>query len=118
MRFDLSDADWQQLEPLLLSLKDPRGRKPNDLRRTLNGICYLCRTGIPWRDLPERYGNWKSVYSLWRRWSKNQVWQQVHAIFMQDADLETCYIDSTAVVVNQHGLGAKGGSITKQLATA
>lgn len=114
MRFDLDDKQWETLEALLLSLKDPRGRKPDDLRRTVNGVCYLLRTGIPWRDLPERYGHWKSVYSQFRRWNKSQIWQQIHAIFMRDADLETCYIDSTAVVVHQSGLGAKGGSIMKQ----
>lgn len=113
MRFDLTDEEWVRLEPLFLALKDPRGRKPIDLRRTVNGICYLCRTGIPWRDVPERYGHWKSIYSQFRRWSKSQLWQQIHAVLMQDADLETCYIDSTAVVLHQHGSGAKGGNIMR-----
>ena len=81
MRFDLTDEQWDKLKPLIESVKDPRGRKPKDLRRTVNGMCYFCRTGVPWRDLPERYGNWKTVYSQWNRWSKKQVWQQIYPTF-------------------------------------
>jgi transposase len=67
MRFDLSDEEWSVLEPLM-----PKGRKsarPHDWR-IINAIFYVLRTGIPWRDLPERYGPYTSAYNRFNRWSR------------------------------------------------
>ena len=73
MRFDLSDEEWSVLEPLM-----PKGRKsarPHD-RRIINAIFYVLRTGIPWRDLPERYGPYTSAYNRFNRWSRRGVWKR------------------------------------------
>ena len=90
-----------------------RGRKTLKLRQTVNGIFYLLSTAIPWRDLPERYGSWRSVYTTFRRMSQAGIWDKIHQALSKDDDLEQCFIDSTTCVVHQHGLGAKGGSLFK-----
>ena len=61
-RYELTDARWLVIEPLL-SIKPPgsRGRPPKDHRQMLNGILWLARSGAAWRDVPERYGPWESV---------------------------------------------------------
>jgi transposase len=110
MRFDLTDLQYEQIMSLFPQKTETRGRKPIDTRTVLNGIFYVLRTGIPWRDVPERYGNWQRVYSQFNRWNREGVWQHVHSALAKEADLEACFIDSTSVVVHQHGLGAKGGN--------
>lgn len=67
-RFDLSDAEWRIIEPLLPN--KPRGVPRTDDRRVLNGIFYVLRTGTPWRDLPERYGPYTTAYNRYNRWAK------------------------------------------------
>ena len=68
-RGDTSDAQWALIEPLLPRQK--RGGKWNDHRRMFDGILWVLRTGAPWRDLPERYGKWQSVYDRFNRWKKD-----------------------------------------------
>ncbi|HWM02723.1 MAG TPA: transposase, partial [Actinophytocola sp.] len=73
-RKDLTDRQWQVLEPLLPTGKRP-GRPPRWSRRQLmDGIRWRLRVGAPWRDVPERYGHWQSIYSLFRRWQRERVW--------------------------------------------
>ena len=75
-RHELTDEEWALLEPLL---PPPRGhgRPPQDHRRILNGILFVLHTGVPWRDLPERYGPWQTVYSRLRRWTARGLWEQL-----------------------------------------
>lgn len=82
----------------------------------MNAILYWLNTGIPWRDLPERYGPWQTVYSRFRTWTRADVWERVfHALIAQDmVDETTLMLDSTTVKVHQHGSGAKKGAITKR----
>jgi transposase len=68
-RGDLTDAEWRILNPLLPD-RCERGPAVPDKRRTANGILWVLRTGAPWRDVPERYGNWNSVFVRFTRWSK------------------------------------------------
>ena len=70
---DLTDQEWRILD-LLLPDRGERGPPIPDKRRTVNGILWVLRTGAPWRDLPERYGNWNSVFVRFTRWSKSGVW--------------------------------------------
>jgi transposase len=72
-RGDLTDAEWRILNPLLPD-RGERGPAVADRRRTINGILWVLRTGAPWRDMPERYGNWNSVFVRFSRWSKLGVW--------------------------------------------
>jgi transposase len=114
-RFDLTDGEWAILEPLLP--KQPRrGGKWRDHRQVINGIAWVKRTGSPWRDMPERYGPWKTAHDRFRRWAKDGTWaklkQQVIALAEADGDIDwNAQTDSTVVRAHQHAAGArKGGS--------
>ena len=72
---DLTDLEWRILDPLLPD-RGERGPAIPDKRRTVNGILWVLRTGAPWRDMPERYGNWNWVFMSFTRWSKLGVWER------------------------------------------
>ncbi|MER7309601.1 transposase [Streptomyces griseoluteus] len=74
-RGDLTNAEWVGLDPHLPAM-GRRGWQWNGHRRVINGILFRVRTGIPWRDLPERFGSWKSVYERHRRWSADGTWDR------------------------------------------
>ena len=77
-RHELSDEEWALLEPLLPP-RETRGRPFHEHRLILNGMLYWLHTGVPWRDLPERYGPWQTVYARFRRWSRDGLWDQLLA---------------------------------------
>jgi transposase len=112
-RFDLSDAEWAVLAPLLPQ-QPVRGGKWRDHRQVVNGICWVKRTGSPWRDLPERYGPWKTVYQRFRRWAADGTWAMLkrHVVALADAAGEVDWnaqADSTVVRAHQHAAGAREG---------
>lgn len=82
----------------------------------VNGILWVLRTGAPWRDLPERYGPWQSVYTRFRRWTLAGVWQHLLAGLQAAAqaqgaiDWEVNYLDGTVVRAHVSAAGAKGGA--------
>jgi len=67
-RYELTDEQWQAVEPILPQRTATTGRKPKDPRQMLNGIVWVLRSGAPWRDVPERYGRWQTVYDYYRHW--------------------------------------------------
>ena len=82
-------------------------------------MLYRYRSGIPRRDLPERFGDFRVVHTRFSRWSKTGVWERVFQHLADDADNEYAMIDSTIVRAHQHSAGAKGGSQTgKRLVAA
>ena len=74
-RRELSDAQWERLRPLLPPQNPRTGRPAKDHRTVLEGILWVLRTGAPWRDLPERFGLWRTVSSRFRRWQPADVWE-------------------------------------------
>jgi transposase len=119
---ELTDVQWERLQPLLPPQK-PRTGRPNKNHRTIiNGILWVLRTGAPWRDLPERYGSWKTISSRFYRWQSAGVWQQILQKLQQRADREgkldwsLHYVDSTVVRAHHHAAGAKGGTKGKRWA--
>lgn len=76
-RHDLTEAEWQCLEPLLPSLAR-RGRHGRDRRQVLNGILWILATGAQWRDLPPRYGPWQTCYRWFAQWTRDGTWVRVH----------------------------------------
>lgn len=115
-RADMTDAQWAALEPLLLKGKKS-GRPPMWTRRQLiDGIRWRTRAGTPWRDVPERYGPWESVYGLFRGWQRDGTWRRVLAALQALADAAgrivwDVSVDSTVARAHQHAAGArKGGS--------
>jgi transposase len=111
-RGDLTDQQWQRLQPLLPKRKKT-GRPPSDDRRIVNGILWILRTGAPWRDLPERYGPWRTVASRFYRWQQAGIWAQLFAAVQQQADglgqvdWEVHFVDSTVIRAHQHAAGSK-----------
>ena len=114
-RHELTDAQWERLRPLLPPQKPQTGRPNHDHRRIINGILFRLTTGIPWRDLPERYGPWETVYSRYRRWQQAGIWQRILSELQAQADAEgqldwdLHVVDGTVVRAHQHAAGAKGG---------
>jgi transposase len=75
--FELTDDEWQRLAPLLPAMTPRRGGRWREHRQVLNGILFRVRTGIPWRDLPERYGPWETVYQRFARWQTDGTWARI-----------------------------------------
>ncbi len=113
-RYDLSEAEWRIVEPLL----PPGGREPKrvDDRRVVNGIFYVLRTGSPWRDLPERFGPYTTVYNRYNRWAKAGVWLRVFETLAARSPQSLHLIDSTIVRAHQHAAGGKRGARITPLA--
>lgn len=105
MRYDLTDLEWSVIEPLLPM--DRRGPKPKNNRKVLNGIFWVLRTGAPWRDLPERYGPYKTAYNRFNRWRKAGIWDRLMDAVVKAHDGKVQMIDSSIVRVHQHASGAK-----------
>ena len=95
--------------------KPQKGRPGKSNREMLNAMVYWLNTGVPWRDLPERFGPWQSVYSRFRAWTKAGVWEDVLTNLIQQdiVDETTLMLDSTTVKVHQHASGAKKGETTR-----
>ncbi len=110
-RHDLTDAEWARLGPLLPA--HPRlGHRWNDHRLVIDGIFYRTRVGCPWRDLPERFGNGKTVYNRHRRWSADGTWEQILDRLRAGCDEGagrgwTVAVDATIVRAHQHAAGAR-----------
>ena len=118
-RHELSDAQWERLRPLLPPQRPATGRPAKDHRGVVNAILWRLRTGAPWRDLPERYGPWPTVYSRFRRWQRSGVWTRVLAALQAEADAKgeldwaLHFVDGTTVRAHQHAAGAKKGAATR-----
>src|SRR5665213_27065 len=109
-RFDLSDAEWAIIAAQLPAAKSRRGGRPrDDDRRVLNGIFYVLRTGSPWRDLPERYGPYTTVYNRFNRWAKRGVWVRVFEALTAHSPPSMQFIDSSIIRAHQHAAGGKKG---------
>ena len=106
-RFDLSDGEWRIIAPLLPN--KPRGVPRTDDRRVLNAIFYVLRTGSPWRDLPERYGPYTTVYNRYNRWAKAGVWLHVFEALAERSPQSMALIDSSIIRAHQHAAGGKKG---------
>ena len=106
-RYGLRDDQWDRIKDLLPGREGSVGVTAADNRLFLEAVLYRYRAGIPWRDLPERFGDWKNVHQRFSRWAKSGVWQQIFQLLAADADNEHAMIDSTIVRAHQHSAGAK-----------
>jgi transposase len=93
------------------------GRPNRDHRTILNGLRWKLRTGAPWRDIPERYGPWPTLYSRFRRWRLAGVWDRLFAAVQTQADAagpldwSVHFVDGTLLRAHQHAAGATGGAL-------
>ena len=105
-RHAISDADWDRIKDLLPGRAGQTGWLAEDNRRFVDAVLYVARTGIPWRDLPPRFGNWNSVWRRFDRWCRKGTWRHVFEV-LQDTDLEWLILDSTVVRAHPCAAGAK-----------
>ena len=106
-RREISDETWAVIGPLFPEAK-PTGRPPVDPRRVVEAAAWRYRTGSPWREIPERFGSWNTIYKNLSRWASQGVWarvlETVQSLTHQRGELDwVASIDSTIVRVHQHG---------------
>ena len=123
-RRELSDAQWEKLEPHLPPQQPRTGRPNKDHRPIINGILWQLRTGAPWRDLPKKFGPWQTVYSRFRKWTDDGTWQQIFEALREQADEDgqldwfVHFIDGTSIRAHQHSCGAQKKAAAKPSGTA
>ena len=103
----LRDDQWDLIKNELPGRAGSVGATAADNRRFVDAVIHRYRTGIPWRDLPESFGDWNNTHRRWSRWGKSGVWVTVLALLTTDADNEYAMIDSTIVRAHQHSAGAQ-----------
>ena len=109
IRTVLTDLQWERISSLLPGKEGDPGRSGENNRAALEGMLWIIRTGAPWRDLPECFGNWFTVWKRFRRWALRGVFERVFRELSGEPDFEYALIDGTIVRVHRHGTGAKGG---------
>jgi transposase len=117
VRLILTDAAWQEIAAILDKVKHKAGSPPQQSDRMfVEAVLYVARTGIPWRDLPEEFGQWDAVYNRFRRWEKRNVWQQLwHHLQSEEFQVaKHIFIDSTIVRAHQHAAGALKKTVGKR----
>jgi transposase len=118
-RYALRDDQWERIKDMLPGREDSVGVTAKDNRLFVEAVLYRYRAGIAWRDLPERFGQFRKVHTRFSRWARSGVWKKVFECLATDADTEYAMIDSTIVRAHQHSAGAlKKGAQTKPSAAA
>ena len=114
-RYALRDDQWERLQALGLPGCDGHvGVSAKDNRLFVDAVLYRFRAGIPWRDLPSRFGDWHRVYVRFDRWSKKGVWQNTFEQLSKDPNNEYNMIDSTIARAHRSSAGArKKGALLK-----
>lgn len=111
-RYELTDQEWEHIAPLLPpEITGKPGRPSKDNRSMLNAMVWLARSGAPWRDLPERFGPWGSVYSRFRKWVDDGILEAVFQKLSLESSLEELSMDASIVQAHQHSSGAKKGGL-------
>jgi transposase len=106
-RYALRDDQWQRIKDLLPGREGHVGVTAKDNRLFVEAVLWRYRTGSPWRDLPERFGDWKNTHRRFSRWAKSGVWQRIFKHLAADPDNEYAMIDATIVRAHQHSAGAR-----------
>jgi len=109
-RYELNAAQWARIAPMLPGKEADPGRTGGDNRLFVNGCLWVLRSGAHWRDLPERYGKWKTLHKRFTRWAKAGVWDEVFASLIKDRDNQYLMLDSTLVRAHQQAATGKGGT--------
>lgn len=106
-RLVLSDSAWGRIAGHIIGDDRSRGTSGRDNRMFVEGVLWIVRTGAPWRDLPEVFGEWNSVFRRFSRWSRKGVWQRIFEAMSDDPDFEYLIVDSTIIRAHQHAAGAQ-----------
>jgi transposase len=105
-RYGLRDDQWERIKELLPGREGHVGVTAGDNRLFVEAVLFRYRAGIPWRDLPERFGDFKAVHTRHMRWAESGVWARLFKALATDADNEYAMIDATIVRAHQHSAGA------------
>jgi len=108
-RHALTDDQWRLVEPLVSGPRRGPTTKLGD-RSFVEAVLFRAKTGVPWRDLPGRFGPWKSVYNRFSNWSKRGVWAKVLKALQLKVDRSGCIVDGSVIRAHQDASGGKGGS--------
>jgi putative transposase len=108
VRGQLQAEQWAKMEGVLASLRGAGRRGSND-RNFIEAVLWWRRTGVPWRDLPDEFGPWKTVFNRFDRWSKTGRWTRLFEALRTGPDDEWHSLDSTINRAHQHAAGGKGG---------
>ena len=111
-RYGLRDDQWDRIKELLPGRAGVVGRPARDNRLFVEAVLFRYRAGLPWRDLPERFGPWQAVHTRHSRWAERGIWEKLFNALAADADNEYAMLDATVVRVHQHGTGAANGGMT------
>lgn len=108
-RHALTDEQWARLEPVLP--RRPQGRRSTlGDRLFIDAVLFRAKTGIPWRDLPERFGPWKTIYNRFANWAAKDHWATIFRELQLDVDDMGSIVDGSVVRAHQDAAGGKGGS--------
>nr|WP_246742720.1 IS5 family transposase [Rhodomicrobium vannielii] len=108
----MRDEEWEFFEPFVTTRGAHSGRRPRDRRRVLDGVFWIARTGVQWRDLPEFFGKWSTVYRQFRQWTLSGLWDLLLEVLNDTEGVgETVQmIDSTVIRAHHCAAGGKGGT--------
>ena len=115
-RYALRDDQWDLIKDFLPGREGHVGGTAADNRLFVEAVLYRYRAGIPWRDLPERFGDWKIVHQRFSRWAKRGVFERSFKQLASDHDNEYMMIDATIVRAHQHSAGARKKTASKRSA--
>jgi transposase len=107
-RYALRDDQWEKLQELGLPGQPGKvGVTARDNRLFVEAVLYRFRAGIPWRDLPQRFGNWHRIYVRFNRWSQKDIWKKIFERLSKDSSNEYAMLDSTVVRAHRSAAGAR-----------
>ena len=106
-RYGLRDDQWERIKDILPGRTEDVGATAKDNRLFVEAVLYRYRAGVPWRDLPERFGDWKNIHKRHSRWAASGAWENLFKALAVDADNEYVMIDATIVRAHQHSAGAR-----------
>lgn len=109
IRTALTDTQWAIIAPHCLGRESDPGRTGPEPRLFVEAVLWIARTGCPWRDLPDEFGKWNTVFKRFRRWVKADAFYRMFKLLAGESDFEYAMIDGSIVKVHRHGQGAKGG---------
>ncbi len=112
-RYEVSASQWRRMEGFLPGRPGHVGVTAKNNRQFVNGVLWVLRSGVQWKDLPAEYGNWKSVHRRFTRWARAGLWEQIFRALLEDADNTYSMIDSTIVWAHQQAASGNVGARTR-----
>ena len=112
-RYELRAGHWRKIESFLPGRPGSVGVTAQDNRQFVNVVLWVLRSGAHWKDLPERYGNWKSAHKRFTRWGQAGLWERIFQVLLEDPENIYVTLDSAIVRAHQQAACGKGGAKTK-----